>query len=184
MPSLSGPLSRTSCKDAAKELKLGCVRYTNAPLHIFIFYCINSDSQQPTAVELSYPDTTATTQTLSKCLDLVSHGIALFHCESDHQPNAILDEAQNAQQQLYDDQGNPTQPDNQGSFGHEVLAAGAGFMAMRQYQKHEEANGSSTPPSLSSLQSYSPSHILCLHTRSLLDLPNTILHQVSPRTTP
>ena len=60
-----------------------------------------------------------------------------------------LDDAQQASNQLYDEQGNPTPPDNQGSFGHEVLAAGAGFMAMRQYQKHEEANGSSTRPSLS-----------------------------------
>ena len=66
----------------------------------------------------------------------------------DHQPDTTPDDAQQAQQQLYDDQGNPTQPDNKGSFGHEVLAAGAGFMAMRQYQKHEEANGSSTHPSL------------------------------------
>ncbi|KAK4697551.1 hypothetical protein P7C71_g548, partial [Lecanoromycetidae sp. Uapishka_2] len=52
-----------------------------------------------------------------------------------------FDDAQQAQQQCYDDQGNPQQPDNQGSFSHEVLAGGAGFMAMRQYQKHEEANG-------------------------------------------
>ena len=54
-------------------------------------------------------------------------------------------DAEQASQQVYNDQGNPQEPDNQGSFGHEVLAAGAGYMAMRQYQKHEEANGSFTP---------------------------------------
>ncbi len=37
------------------------------------------------------------------------------------------------------------QPDNQGSLSHEVLAGGAAFMAMREYLKHEEANGSPTP---------------------------------------
>ena len=84
-----------------------------------------------------------------KCSDLVSQHTVLSLSVSDHQPNTTRDDAQQAQQQLYDDQGNPTQPDNQGSFGHEVLAAGAGFMAMRQYQKHEEANGSSTHPYLS-----------------------------------
>ena len=134
-------------------------------IHIFLLNRINPDNQQPTAAELKYPNTTTNTQTLSKCSDLVSHDTVILHNESDHQPNTNPDDAQQAQQQLYDDQGNPTPPDNQGSFGHEVLAAGAGFMAMRQYQKHEEANGSSTHPSLSLLVAIllSPQHPLPLH---------------------
>jgi hypothetical protein len=93
-----------------------------------------------------------------------------------------VDDAQQAQQQVYDNDGNPQQPDNQGSLGHEVLAAGAGFMAMRQYQKHEEENGLSplSPPRLSA--SHSPTPPPSMQTKALT--PTLLTLQVSPKTTP
>lgn len=90
----------------------------------------------------------------SRCSDSVRHTLLSPSTPNPPSPSCnsnltshCVDDAQQAQQQVYDNDGNPQQPDNQGSLGHEVLAAGAGFMAMRQYQKHEEENGLPPPSS-------------------------------------
>jgi len=44
-------------------------------------------------------------------------------------------DGQQAYNQVYNDQ------PHEGKFSHEALSGGAAFMAMREYEKHEEANG-------------------------------------------
>ena len=64
----------------------------------------------------------------------------------DSQLTQASDDAESAHQDVYGQDGpQPDQPDNQGSFGHEVLAGAAGFEAMRKYQQHEQANGRLSP---------------------------------------
>ena len=69
----------------------------------------------------------------------VSHSCNISNLDPlDPQLTQTSDDAQQAHQDVYNQD---QQPDNQGSFGHEMLAGAAGVEAMRLYQKHEEANG-------------------------------------------
>lgn len=51
-----------------------------------------------------------------------------------------LGESEDAHNQVYNNDG---QPDNESSFGHELLAGGASFAAFRAFENHQRAEGMS-----------------------------------------
>ena len=53
----------------------------------------------------------------------------------------VLDDAQDAHQQVYDQGGGYDNPDNQAKFSHEVVAGAASFGAMKLFEDHQRKEG-------------------------------------------
>lgn len=51
------------------------------------------------------------------------------------------DDAQQSHQEVYDNNGGYSQPDNQAKFSHELLGGAASFEAMKLFEDHQRKEG-------------------------------------------
>ena len=52
-----------------------------------------------------------------------------------------VDDAQNAHQEVYEQDGGYTQPNHESKFSHELVAGGASFEAMKLFEDHQRKQG-------------------------------------------